>query len=152
MMTGNKPMAFRKPRAATATAGALVCALLAAAGSAASASPCTDQIGALEARLNDTGATAAAASSGGQGVAAAREAQAMEARDQNRPVGPSPAVPFQAEGREAQATQRAAEAGGGGDRVIQAKATLNRARTLDAQGNNQGCMEAVEEARRQIGN
>jgi hypothetical protein len=115
------------------------------------ASPCTDQIDALERRLNDTGATAAAASSGGQGVAAAREAQAMEARDENRPAG-APAVPFQAEGREAQATQRATEAGGGGDRVMQAKATLNRARSFDAQGNGAGCMEAVAEARKQIGN
>jgi len=133
-----------------ATAGAL--SALAAAGPAAFASPCTDQIDALERRLNDTAGTAGAASSGGQGVAAAREAQAMQARDQNRPVSPPPAVPFQAEGREAQATQRAAEAGGGGDRVMQAKATLNRARSFDAQGNSQGCMDAVEEAKRQIGN
>ena len=141
-MTENKPMVSRKP---LAVAGAF-CALLAVAGPA-SASPCGDQIGALDARLNDTAATAAAASSGGQGVAAAREAQAMEARDENRPAG-APAVPFQSEGREAQATQRAAEAGGGGDRVMQAKATLNRARTLDAQGDGAGCMEAVAEAER----
>ena len=125
---------------------------LAAAGPGASASPCTDQIGALEARLNETGSAAAAASSGGQGVAAAREAQAMEARNENRPVEPPPAVPFQSERREAQATQRAAEAGAGGDRVMQAKATLNRARSFDAQGNAQACMEAVAEARRQFGN
>ncbi len=140
-------MVPRKPLLALG-AGAF-CALAAAPGIA---SPCTDQIGALEARLNETASSAAAASSGGQGVAAAREAQAMEARDQNRPVAPPPAVPFQSEGRETQATQRAAEAGGGGDRVMQAKATLNRARSLDAQGNAQGCMEAVEEAKRQIGN
>ena len=145
-MTEDKPMVFRKLLAATAGA---FCALAAGPGAA---SPCTDQIGALEARLNDTATTAAAASSGGQAVAAAREGQAMEARDQNRPVSPPPAVPFQAEGRGAQATQRAAEAGGGGDRVMQAKATLNRARSFDAQGNSQGCMDAVEEAKRQIGN
>ena len=136
-------MVFRK---LLATAGAL-CVL---AGPAI-ASPCTDQIGALEARLNETASSAAAASSGGQGVAAAREAQAMEARDENRPVSPPPAVPFQAEGREAQATQRAADAGGGGDRVMQAKATLNRARTLDTRGDANGCMEALGEARRQFG-
>ncbi|MBD0275293.1 MAG: hypothetical protein ICV73_25625, partial [Acetobacteraceae bacterium] len=53
----------------------------------------------------------------------------MQSPDGNRPPG-APAVPFQAEGREAQATQRAAEAGGGGDRVMQAKATLNRARSF----------------------
>jgi hypothetical protein len=142
-------MPFRK--ALLAAAGASCAALLAAGPGAAS--PCTDQIGALEARLNETAATASAASSGGQAVAAARGAQAMEARNENRSVDPPPAVPFQSEGREAQATQRAAEAGGGGgDRVMQAKATLNRARSFDAQGNAQGCMEAVEEAKRQIGN
>ena len=75
----------------------------------------------------------------------------MEARNENRPVSPPPAVPFQSEGRETQATQRAAEAGGGGDRVMQAKATLNRARSFDAQGNAQGCMEAVEQAKKQVG-
>lgn len=113
------------------------------------ASSCTDRIGALEARLNQTGATAAAASSGGQAVAAAREGQAMEARDQNRaPSGPTP--PFQDERREAQATRRAAEAGAGGDRVVQAKAKLNHARTLDLQGDGPGCLEAVAEAGRQM--
>ena len=142
-------MVSRKPLLAAAGA---FCAFLAAVGPGASASPCTDQIGALEARLNETGSAAAAASSGGQGVAAAREAQAMEARNENRPVEPPPAVPFQSERREAQATQRAAEAGAGGDRVMQAKATLNRARSFDAQGNAQACMEAVAEARRQFGN
>ncbi len=140
-------MPFRKSLLAAAGAS---CAALLAAGPGA-ASPCTDQIGALEARLNETAATASAASSGGQAVAAARGAQAMEARNENRPVDPPPAVPFQSEGWEAQATQRAAEAGGGGDRVMQAKATLNRARSFDAQGNAQGCMEAVAEARKQIG-
>lgn len=135
------------PRKLLAAAGAL-CVL---AAGPAFASPCTDQIGALEARLNETATAAGAASSGGQAVAAAREGQAVQSQDGNRPPG-APAVPFQAEGREAQATQRAAEAGGGGDRVMQAKATLNRARTLDAQGDGPACMEAVAEARRQVGN
>lgn len=116
----------------------------------ANASPCSDQIGPLEARLNETATTAGAASSGGQAVAAAREGQAMEARDQNRPTV-APTAPFQSERREAQATQRATDAGGGGDRVMQAKATLNRARTLDMQGNGSACLEAVAEAKRQFG-
>jgi hypothetical protein len=146
-MREDKPMVSRKLLKA-AVAGAF-CAL--AYAGPGIASPCADQIGALDARLNETATAAASASSGGQAVAAAREVQAMEARNENRPAG-APAVPFQAEGREAQATQRAAEAGGGGDRVMQAKATLNRARTLDAQGDGAGCMEAVAEARRQFGN
>ena len=146
-MTEDKPMVSRKLLAA-AVVGAFWALAYAGPGMA---SPCADQIGALDARLSETATAAASASSGGQAVAAAREVQARDARNENRPVG-APAVPFQAEGREAQATQRAAEAGGGGDRVMQAKATLNRARTLDAQGDGAGCMEAVAEARRQIGN
>jgi hypothetical protein len=134
-----------------AAVGAWLGAIAAAAGPGF-ASPCTDQIDALDRRLDEAARAAASASSGGQGVAAAREAQAMEAKNENRPVSPPPAVPFQSAGQETQATQRAAEAGGGGDRVMQAKATLNRARTLDGQGNGQGCMEAVNEARRQLGN
>lgn len=132
-----------------ATGAGAFCLLL-AAGSG-SASPCTDQIDALERQVNETATTAGAASSGGQAVAAAREGQAMEARDRGQAAG-APATPFQSESREAQSTQRAADAGGGGDRVMQAKATLNRARTLDGQGNAAGCMEAVGEARRQFGN
>lgn len=134
------------------TAGALCGALAVASGAGpALASPCTDQIDALERRLTETAATAGAASSGGQAVAAAREGQAMEARNQGERTG-APTTPFQSESREAQATQRAADAGGGGDRVMQARATLNQARTMDAQGNSTGCMEAVGEARRQLGN
>ena len=52
-----------------AAAGAL-CVLAAAPGWA---SPCTDQIDALERRLNETATSAASASSGGQAVAAARD-------------------------------------------------------------------------------
>lgn len=135
-------MMFRKLRAAG------VFFLFAA--NPANASPCTDQIAALEAQLNETATTAGAASSGGQAVAAAREGQAMEARDQNRPTV-APTAPFQSEDREARATQRATDAGGGGDRIMQAKATLNRARSLDIQGNVSACLEVVAEAKRQLG-
>jgi hypothetical protein len=50
---------------------------------------------------------------------------------------------------EAKAAERAEEASGG-DRVMQAKATLNRARTLDQEGNSTGCFEALAEAKRQL--
>lgn len=132
-------------------AGALFGALAAAAGPGL-ASPCTDQIDALERRLDEAARSAAAASSGGQAVAAARGGQAMEARNQGDQSAGAPATPFQSESREAQATQQATQAGGGGDRVMQARATLNRARTLDGQGNGSGCMEAVNEAKRQLEN
>ena len=127
-------------------AGAVFCAVLAGP---AVASPCTAQIDALAPRLDASAEAAGALSSSGQGVAAAREAQAMVARDRDQPVG-APAVPFQEEGQEAQATRKAAQAGGGGDRVMQAKAVLNRARALDEQGNGEGCLEAVAEAKRML--
>ena len=87
--------------------------------------------------------TAGAASSGGQAVAAAREGQALQ------PGGNAPTAPFQSPSREAQATQRAADAGDGGDRVMQAKASLEKARAMAVQGNEGGCLDSLGQARRQ---
>lgn len=106
------------------------------------ASPCTDRIAEVERRLDERGAAAASTSSGGQGVAAAREAQAMQG-------GAGPVIPFQSTGAEAEARRGAAEAGGGGDRVMQARAKLNQARALEAQGGS-ACMDAVAEAEREL--
>ena len=105
------------------------------------ASPCTDQIDAFEKQLADTARAAVATSSGGQAVAAARESQAIQ------PGGATP--PFQSPQREAQATQQAAEAGGGGDRVMQAKSSLAQARVMAAQGNDAGCLNTLGRARQQ---
>jgi hypothetical protein len=118
-----------------------------AAAAPALASPCTDEITALERRLNEVAETAGALSTGGQAVAASRESRAMQSTGGT--PGPGPALP--PEPQDAQATKRAAEAGGGGDRVMQAKATLNRARTMDGQGDVAGCQSTVAEARRQLG-
>lgn len=115
----------------------------------ASASPCTEQIAALEARLDEKAETAISTSSSGQGVAGAREGQAMQAEREDVASG-EPAVPFQDEEQEAQATQRAADAGGGGDLIMQAKATLNRARMLDRDGDIAGCEAALAEAQKQL--
>ena len=115
------------------------------------ASPCTDRINALEARVNEAAEATASISSGGQGVAAARESQAMQARNQGAPITAPTVPPFQNEAREAQATRQAAEAGGGGDRVMQARASLNEARTLDGRGDSAGCLDMIREAERQLG-
>ena len=114
------------------------------------ASPCTDRIHALEARVNEAAEAAASVSSGGQGVAAARESQAMQARNQGQPISPSTVPPFQNEAKEAQTTREAA-ATGGGDRVMQARATLNAARALDQQGQAEACLDRAREAERQLG-
>ncbi len=107
------------------------------------ASPCTDQIDAFQKQLEDMGRTAGAASSGGQAVAAAREGQAMQ------PSGNTPTPPFQSPSREAQATQRTADAGNGGDRVMQAKASLEKGRAMALQGNEAACLDNLGQARRQ---
>jgi len=115
------------------------------------ASSCTDRINALEARVNEAAEASASVSSGGQGVAAARESQAMQARNQGAPIAPPTVPPFQNEDREAQTTRQAADVGGGGDRVMQARATLNQARTLDGRGDSAACLDMITQAERQLG-
>ena len=114
------------------------------------ASSCTDRINALEARVNEAAEASASVSSGGQGVAAARESQAMQARNQGAPIAPPTVPPFQNEDREAQTTRQAADVGGGGDRVMQARATLNQARTLEQRGDSAACLDMVTQAERQL--
>jgi hypothetical protein len=115
------------------------------------ASSCTDRINALEARVNEAAQATASVSSGGQGVAAARESQAMQARNQGEPISPPTVPPFQNEAREAQTTRQAADVGGGGDRVMQARAKLNEARTLEGRGDSAACLDMVTQAERQLG-
>ncbi|MCI0754716.1 hypothetical protein [Teichococcus vastitatis] len=122
-------------------AAGVLCAALPALP--ALASPCGDRIAALERRLEEGTARAAATSSGGQAVAAAREGQASQPGSRNEPT-----IPFQKPAQEAQATRQAAEAGGGGTAFAEARATLNQARTLDQQGNASGCLEAIGQAER----
>ncbi len=111
---------------------------------------CADEIAALERRVKEQATAAISTSTGGKEVAAAREGQAVEARDKDVPVTAVPRAPASGTA-EAQATQKAEQAGAGGDRVMQAKATLNRARTLDGHGDGAGCSAAVAEAKRQLG-
>jgi hypothetical protein len=110
-------------------------------------SPCGDEIQALEARVDAAAADTAALSSGGQGVAASREAQAMQAeRGQTQPGTPVQKLPEHDVGATAAATPLA-----GGDKALKARAALNRARALDQQGNAAGCSEAVAEVKRELG-
>lgn len=118
---------------------ALAGALIALAGPAM-ASPCGDRIAALDQRLDAATASSAAASSSGQGVAAAREGQAAQS-------GAGSIVPFQDTGREADATRRAAESGGSGS-VAEARAALNRARTAEGRSDEAGCMREADEVER----
>ena len=121
--------------------------LAALLSSPACSSPCGDEIQAFEARVDAAAADTAALSSGGQGVAASREAQAMQAESrQTRPGTPVQKLPEHDVGATAAATPLA-----GGDKALKARAALNRARTLDQQGNAAGCSEAVAEVKRELG-
>jgi hypothetical protein len=113
-----------------------------ATSAAAWASPCTERMDALEARIRAAAETTASVSSGGQGVAAAREAQAMQSRKQGKSIAPSSVPPFQDNAQEAHTTRRAAEVGGG-EQAMQALAMINRARVLYQQGDSPACLEAI---------
>lgn len=115
------------------------------------ASPCTDRIAAIEKRVDEMADAAASTSSGGQGVAASRESQAMQARDKGTPIAAPTVPPFQNEAKEVETTRKAAEEGGGGDRAMQARASLNQARALDNEGKSAACLDLVDEAERQLG-
>jgi hypothetical protein len=111
------------------------------------ATPCGDAIRALEPRVDEAMSKSAALSSGGQGVAASREAQAMQA--ENNPAPPAGSVqklPEHGVGATAAATPLA-----GGDNALKARAALNRAQALDREGKASDCSAAVEEARRELG-
>ncbi len=116
----------------------LVGAMLALAGPAL-ATPCGDRIAALDRRLDAATTGGVAASSSGQGVAAAREGRAQS--------GAGATVPFQETGRVADATRRAAQSGGGGD-VAQARAALNRARTAEGRSDEAACLREADEVER----
>src|SRR5215213_7263550 len=123
-----------------------VSSLLTIAAVPALASPCEDQIRALEARVDDASSRAAALSGGGQGVAASRESQAMQADAQKSPSGTVQRLPE----HDVKATSAVTPLAGG-DKPMKAKTALDRARTLDWEGNATGCSEAVAEARRELG-
>lgn len=103
------------------------------------ASPCSDRFTAIEAKIKQKSEAAISASSGGKGVAASREARAMQDVDK-------PPQPFQSEQKAAEDQEKADAAGDAGDNVLQAQVALRRARQMDAEGNIQGCQEALAEA------
>ena len=111
------------------------------------ATPCGDQIRALEPRVDDAVARSASLSSGGQAVAASRESQAMQAESgRKEPGAPVQKLPEHDVDATAAATPLA-----GGDKAIKARAALGRAQALDRDGDAAGCQAAVEDVRREIG-
>ena len=109
---------------------------------AALAHDCLDRIGEIEGLLDTVSERAISTSSGGQAVAGARQAQAVEgdAEDVEEPV-----VPVQEEPEEAAAIEEAAEAGDAGERVIEARAALKDAREMAEGGDEEACLKALDD-------
>lgn len=107
--------------------------LMAAVATPAFAASCRDEIAALDARLKQE-ATAAISST---------------TTKKDVPVTTVPTAP-QAGTPEAEATASAEEAGGAGDRVMQAKALLSRAHTLAQRGDDAGRLATIALARKQL--
>ncbi|MDR7035407.1 hypothetical protein J2X36_000142 [Methylobacterium sp. BE186] len=105
---------------------------------AAYASPCADQIAALDKRVKDEARDAISASTSGKSVAAAREGQGAEPGRAGQPaVAEAP-------------PEKSAEAGKGGDTAQQAKVALDEARTADKKGDAKGCEAALARAKQQL--
>ncbi len=127
----------------------LAAGLIAGLAGPALAGACGTEISSLEPRLDAKGRETIAASSGGKEVASRREAQAEAATEKGTspsalPKGPAPGS------AETQATAEVAKASGGGTGVMEARASLNRARELDKKGDEAGCLKAVSDAKGQM--
>lgn len=102
---------------------------------------CAGRIDGFERLLDRAAGHSISASSGGQAVAGAREAQAME----NTEEALEDPVPFQEEPEAAIKVEQADDAGEGGVRVIEARTALQDARELAESGDEEGCSEALDE-------
>ena len=129
-------------RTSTFTAAIFLGSSLLLGAGGALAESCEQQVDALEAELEEAQELAISASSGGQGVAGSREAQAQE----DEPGLEEPAVPYQEEPEEAVAIERAEDAGEGGDIFMQAKALLEEARAAAGEDDETECRAAYEAA------
>ena len=98
---------------------------------------CADRITFLEEALDDASRLAISASTGGQGVAGAREAQAVTEETAEEPV------PYQDDA--AAAVEEADDAGDGGEELIEARARLGEARTLAQDGDEEACTRQIKE-------
>ncbi|MCZ4260350.1 hypothetical protein O4G76_05775 [Limimaricola sp. G21655-S1] len=135
------------------TLGAAIAASLLAGP--ALAHDCAGRIDDFERLLDLAAKEAISASSSGQAVAGAREAQAVQdsgavsdteetgtAPDAD---GEEPVVPVQDEVEEAAAVEEADESGNAGENVIDARTALQEAREMAEEGDEAACTEALDE-------
>ena len=126
------------------TALATMAMLLLAGGARAG---CEDDVTSFEKHLDSVGRTAGAATSSGQATSAQRGERAKESRDTSTPAKDLPTPPTAGN---VVATQQAAQAGGGGDRVMLAKVTLNDAKVALGKGDETACLAALGKAKSQL--
>ena len=149
-------------------------AVLALALSPAWAGPCSDQIAELQKSLSSTDAGAgptlrtgsaqapastAATSPAGAGSAARPGTEATAAMNTATEGKAASAQDVRAQQQGQPTSAQVAQTGsiGGGaqlpaDKLSQVNAALARARSLDQQGNNDGCTQAINEAKQLVGN
>lgn len=111
---------------------------------------CDDELATLDSKVQAQATKAVATSGGGQGVSAKRSSEAIASRDSDAPAKTGQQTGPAGGAKEAQATSQAAQAGGAGDRVMQAKASINEARVAKGKGDEAGCMAAVTKAKGQL--
>lgn len=139
--------------------------MLLAAGLGLMAAPamadCAERIAYLEGALDEAARVAISASSGGQGVAGAREAQAMaetQAQDeapeeapeqaQADAAAPDPAAPDDAADGVTEAARSVAQdpaPSDPGEALIEARALLGEARSLAGEGEEEACLTRTHE-------
>ena len=110
---------------------------------------CSDEIASLTKTLDALGREAGAATSAGQATGAQRSETAIEARSTDTPVKDLPKPPTS---DNMAATQAAAKAGGAGDKVMQAKVSLNAANEAMKRGDEPACLAAIAKAKSQMAN
>ncbi|MGV7029619.1 hypothetical protein [Methylobacterium symbioticum] len=113
------------------------------------AAGCVDDVTALDNHIKDMAKTAISTSTASKEAAGRREAMAEEAKKRGVPPAALPGGPEPGTS-EATAVEQAAQAGGGGTGVMEAKAALNHARELANKGDDAGCVGALAEAKRAL--
>ncbi|KQP46960.1 MULTISPECIES: hypothetical protein [unclassified Methylobacterium] len=126
---------FQRPRSFAAVLAAGFAASLVAGP--VLASPCSEEIARLEAKVKEEATGAISASTSGKAAAGAREGQGETGQGGN---ASTPAAP----------PEKSAEAGKGSDAAMQAKVALDEARTADGKGDAQACNAALERAKSQL--
>ncbi|MEE2861060.1 MAG: hypothetical protein ACU0DH_01485 [Paracoccus sp. (in: a-proteobacteria)] len=116
----------------------LAAGLALAAGSAAA--DCADRIAFLDEVLLEAAEMSISTSSGGQGVAGARESQAVTEGEIIEPT-----APYQDQPEEAEAIEEADEAGEGGNEILEARALLGEAQALEDDGDTAACEARLRE-------